>query len=274
MSLYRPRGSRIWWYDFVFNGERIRESSKSRSKTIARDAERARHRECEEKYNGLEKPEPPKTFSAAAAETVKAVRSKLTKKTMDIHERSIRNLIPFIGKKLVGKISKEDIEAVVADRRAHGDSNRYINMNIETLRLILRRYDCWEHLRKDYKKLKEPKNIGKELSFEEEGRLLDACRASISRELYPAVTLGLYAGLRHDEIRLLRWSQIDLEKACLTVGESKTETGEGRLVPLIGPALEAMREWAIAFPKRQPDHFVFQREKYARNAKRGSIQNL
>lgn len=274
MSVYRQRGSKIWWYEFIFNGQRIRESSKSRSKTVARAAERARRRQLEESYNGIEKPEPPKTFSAAAEETLKAIRSKLAKKTIDIHERGIKHLIPFIGAKLLPNINKQDIEAVVADRLAHGDSNRYTNMNVETLRLILLRYGCWEHLRKDYKKLKEPENVGKELSYEEEDRLLDACRRSVSRGLYPAATLGLYGGLRHDEVRLLRWSQIDLAKACLTVGKSKTVNGEGRLVPLIGPALDAMKEWAAVFPNRQPDHFVFPRERYAIKPKRKPIQNL
>jgi hypothetical protein len=42
MSLYR-RGN-VWWYKFWFNGQLIRESSKSESKTLAKDAERTRRR--------------------------------------------------------------------------------------------------------------------------------------------------------------------------------------------------------------------------------------
>jgi hypothetical protein len=47
------------------------------------------------------------------------------------------------------------------------------------------------------------------------------------------------------------------------VGERKTPNGKGRLVPLIGPALDAMKEWAAQFPNRQPERFVFPEEKYA-----------
>ena len=39
MSVFR-RGN-TWWYKFRFGGKVIRESSKSDSKTVARDAERA-----------------------------------------------------------------------------------------------------------------------------------------------------------------------------------------------------------------------------------------
>jgi len=44
--------------------------------------------------------------------------------------------------------------------------------------------------------------------------------------------LALHAGMRDAEIRELRWAQIDLRKGIVTVGESKTEAGEGRTIPL------------------------------------------
>ena len=44
MSLYR-RGD-VWWYKFRFAGQMIRESSKSPSRTVAKDAERIRQLLC------------------------------------------------------------------------------------------------------------------------------------------------------------------------------------------------------------------------------------
>ncbi len=46
MSLYR-RGE-VWWYKFRFAGQAIRESSKSKSRTMERAAELARRRQLEE----------------------------------------------------------------------------------------------------------------------------------------------------------------------------------------------------------------------------------
>jgi integrase len=182
---------------------------------------------------------------------------------MEMIERGVQHLLPFVGRKVLSDITLHDIQRVIAARRATGASNRYINMTIETLRAILRRNHQWERLRPDYKKLKEPKRVGMALSHEAEKRLLHECRASSSRVLYPVTNLGLYGGMRRDEIRSLHWRQIDLEKAFLTVGKSKTAYGENRVIPLIGPALEAMNDWAALFPNRLPDHYVFPAEKYA-----------
>jgi hypothetical protein len=61
VSLYE-RGD-VWWYKFWFNGQLIRESSKSNSKTVAKDAERARRRELEQAYNLIPKRERDPLFS-------------------------------------------------------------------------------------------------------------------------------------------------------------------------------------------------------------------
>jgi hypothetical protein len=52
MSLIR-RG-KIWWYEFWFAGQRIQESTRSASKTVARGAEQKRRRELEEGFNNFE----------------------------------------------------------------------------------------------------------------------------------------------------------------------------------------------------------------------------
>jgi integrase len=68
-------------------------------------------------------------------------------------------------------------------------------------------------------------------------------------------------GLRHDELRLLRWRQVDFKNQAIIVGQSKTEHGTGRPVPMNQRAVKAMEDWAAQFPKRKPAHFVFPSEK-------------
>ena len=63
MAVFRPKfkdpktGERkaasVWWYKFYFAGQFIRESSKTTSKTLAKQAEQKRHRDLEEGFNGL-----------------------------------------------------------------------------------------------------------------------------------------------------------------------------------------------------------------------------
>jgi hypothetical protein len=49
-----PRGN-VWWYKFYFAGQFIRESSKSTSKTVAKNAETQRRRELEQGFNNVPK---------------------------------------------------------------------------------------------------------------------------------------------------------------------------------------------------------------------------
>lgn len=69
MSVYR-RGD-VWWFKFRFGGQVIRESSKSESKTVAKDAERVRRRELEQGFNRIERPRTALLFSVAAPTPVR-----------------------------------------------------------------------------------------------------------------------------------------------------------------------------------------------------------
>ena len=63
MSVYRPqysdkktgkqRRTKIWYYKFIFAGRLIKESAKTTSKTVAKEAEKRRRRELEEGFNGV-----------------------------------------------------------------------------------------------------------------------------------------------------------------------------------------------------------------------------
>ena len=59
--LYR-RGN-MWWYKFQFAGRVFRESAKTTSKTLARQAERKRHQQLEEAVHGIRKRTAPVTFA-------------------------------------------------------------------------------------------------------------------------------------------------------------------------------------------------------------------
>jgi integrase len=83
------------------------------------------------------------------------------------------------------------------------------------------------------------------VTAEQEAALLLACGASRSRSLLPVVTLALCTGMRHDELRLLTWRQVDFANEAIKVGKSKTVHGAGRAVPLNRRALETLNSWAV-----------------------------
>jgi integrase len=86
--------------------------------------------------------------------------------------------------------------------------------------------------------------------------LLSAAAESDSA-CHTATVLALNTAMRKNEIRLLRWEQIDLEKRTVIVGLSKTEAGTGRLITLNPPAFGALVQWAGRFPAAKPRDYVF-----------------
>lgn len=50
--------------------------------------------------------------------------------------------------------------------------------------------------------------------------------------LIPFVTIGAFAGLRHEEIQRLTWNDIDLKAGYIHVGADKAKTSQRRLVPI------------------------------------------
>ncbi len=76
------------------------------------------------------------------------------------------------------------------------------------------------------------------LSDDERAALLEACRPHA--DLYLAVVLSLTTGARQAEIMGLRWPQIDFARQVISLSETKN--GDRRALPLVGQALDLLRE--------------------------------
>jgi integrase len=258
----KVRRSKFWSYEFSFAGSRIREKTGLTSKTAARDAERARRQKLAEGTSGLRRVRP-KLFRQAATEWLAMKRSSLAPSSYRIEEKSLDHLLPFFGNVLACDIEAADIARYQEKRREDKAAGATINLEIGTLRAILRRSGMWARLQPEVRMLPTAE-VGRALTDEEESRLLRACCESRSRVLLPAVVLALDSGLRSDcELTALRWRQVDLANRRLTVGgASKTAAGRGRIVPLTPRAFAMLSMWAERFPDREPEHFVFPSEKY------------
>jgi len=262
VSVFRRRGRNVWWVEFEYRGRRYRESAGTTSKTLAIDIARKRRREVEESANGVRRNRNAAIlFSLAADEYLALKKSTWADRTHSIESANIGHLKPHFGKFLLTDITDHDIARYQTYRHEQKAANKTINNEVATLRAILRRHRLWAQIAPDVRMLRAREDVGRALTIEEEEKLLRACASSRSRSLLPAVTIALNTGLRHDELRLLTWRQIDLVNEAITVGKSKTEHGSGRAVPLNARALKAMTAWAQEFPDRKPNHYVFPSEK-------------
>src|SRR5664279_4638760 len=196
MAIYRPtKDSRVWWYDFIFEGQRVRESAKTRSKTVAKDAEKARRRELEESYNGIKRRDRAKLFSVAAEEWLVIKSLTLAASSQRIERDNLKHLRPHFERRLVTDIQARDVSRYQTSRLAEGASPKTVNLEVGTLRAILRRNRVWGEIQQDVRMLPTTDDVGHALSADEEAALLDACRKSRSRCLYPAVMIALNTGM-------------------------------------------------------------------------------
>jgi integrase len=259
MSLYK-RGD-VWWYKFRFAGQMVRESSKSESKTVAKDAERSRRRELEESWNQIKRRKLPPLFSIAAEDWLKT-RTGIAPSTRRSYNLAISHLKTDFGKQLLCDLSGEDLAAYQTRRKREGVSNRTVNLELGVLRSILRRYRMWEAIAADVDFLKESASPGRALTHKEETALLDVASKSRCRSLYPVIMLAINTGMRASEIRGLTWAQVDFLSKSLMVGKSKTAAGTGRIIPLNPRAVAVLTHWRGLFPGAEAEHYVFPHEKY------------
>jgi len=253
-GLYFNHGS--WWYKFRLFGQEFRACTRSKSKTVARAAMDARKAAVIESANGIKRPQV-KLFSVAAQEWLDGKRPHLAPRSVQIEEANLKHILPLFGNKLTVDIQPADISRYQASRQDEGASPKTVNLEVGTIRAILRKNRLWANLQPDVKMLRVLDDVGQAITREQETRLLEECGKSRSRSLYPAVVLSLSTAMRYSETRLLKWKQIDFASRTVWVGKSKTQHGDGRPIPMNDRACQVMSMWAGNFPSRQPEHYVF-----------------
>lgn len=80
--------------------------------------------------------------------------------------------------------------------------------------------------------------------MEERQRFLEACRQSRNPHLFAFVVLLLGTGCRYNEVRCLKWTDIDLAQGKITL--TKTKNTDLHTVPICGLPLKVLREMALA----------------------------
>jgi integrase len=255
----------VWWYEFYFAGRRIRETTKSPSKTLAKTAEQNRKRELEQGFNNITdtRQERVRTIRDLADEYLVAYRLRHPQ-SATFASYAVGHISRVIGSRMFIDCNEAVVTSYQNERLAGGAAPKTINDEVGfLLRLMGDPGDLLRiRLRKrNLLKLKVGKPIGKAYSTDEKDRMLVEARKSRSPHIYPAIMLALNAGIRDAELKQLTWAQVDLKKGYLTVGKSKTEAGEGRTIPLNSALSETLAEYAewyeIVFSATRPEWYLF-----------------
>jgi integrase len=116
------------------------------------------------------------------------------------------------------------------------------------------------------RKLEENHDVGQALSPEDEHRLLSTAARDTSPNrnpaLYPFLCIALSTGMRAGELTSLRWSNLNLDDALLTVGrKTKTKANSGRQIPLNADLVAVLDEHARWYVQKigapRPEWFLF-----------------
>ncbi len=278
MSVYR-RGD-TWHYEFWFANVRIRESAKTSSKTVAKEAERRRRRELEEGYNGLAKEDRSwriLTLTQAADAYLADYKLRHGEHSVSYITYCVEHLKAHLGNLLLIEIGVDAVREYQNIRLREKASPKTINEDVMVLLRIMR--ELGDLIRVRMKRDKTLKLTyqefeGKALSAEEVKALYDAAeviepepgekkdlKATRSEMIKPAIALALNATLRDSEVKTLTWDRINFLKRILTVGKSKTNAGTGRTIPInseLRQILEAYRTWYESkIGPAAPESYVF-----------------
>ncbi len=96
----------------------------------------------------------------------------------------------------------------------------------------------------------EPRREINFLTYEEIEKVLTELRKTTSDLAYPFTKLLVYTGMRRDEARNLKWTDIDVESGFIHIRKSKN--GKSRSIPIEPGAMEAINE----MPRRSEFIFV------------------
>jgi integrase len=222
MAVFKRGG--VWWYKFYFAGQFIRESSKSTSKTVAKDAENQRRRELEQGYHNLRQKREIRIRLLRDIADEYLADYKLRFRGVTFAEYAVGHVVRHLGDKLLVDIGEDEVLGYQTARLKESASAKSINEEVRFLLTMMGEPGEVIRVRlRKKKKLKLPvrRKIGKAYEPEETEKMGQLSRNSRSPHIHLALTMALNAGMRNAEIKSLTWSQIHLDKGTFRLEEAK-----------------------------------------------------
>jgi integrase len=265
MAVYK-RGD-VWWYEFVFNGQRIRHSTKQGNKRVAEQIVAARKTQLAKREVGVEDRKPAPMLEDFIPRFDRAIEVQCAERprTVQFYKAKIKTLLASdLASTRIDAIDEAAVERYVqarsrtTSRRNQPLAPGSINRELATLRRLLRLAHEWKEIQR-VPRIRLLRGEGHRdfiLSPIQEVAYLASC----PHPLCDIAMLLLDTGLRLGEALSLEWPQIHLERAhqakfgYLTVLSGKAKSRKSRNVPLSERAVALFERW-----KRNEGSYVFHR---------------
>ena len=255
MSVYKPKGSPYWHYDFQVKGARFHGSTGTADKRAAKLVE-ARERTKAAEGRSASRTRVPTLNEAAERYYQEHARHLRTADDIDYQLANLlRDRPDGLGKDTpLTEVTNDLLVTYMARRRAHV-SNASVNREVQKLRAVMNRaVDLWDvEIRKqpNWKRLwlTEAAERKRTLSTAEEAALFQHLRA----DMHPLVRFCLMTGARLMSAVRLTWADIDAEAGEIVFRAMKSvRTGEYHSIP-VTPALASQ----LASQRGQHPIYVF-----------------
>jgi len=164
-------------------------------------------------------------------------------RSADQIERQFRvDILPVIGDREIDRVSRDDMHMVIdtiAKRTPVGANRVYATLSRFCNWSVSQRYLSVSPLVGMARPFKNEKSRDRVLSRDEIGCLWKIWDAQTYPFGYMAKLL-LVTGQRRNEVKLMRWQDVDLEKAIWTIPAAVAKNNEAHIVPLSQLALELL----------------------------------
>lgn len=258
MSVFKRKDSRLYQYDFIFEGGRYRGSTKFGNKVRAQQAEDILRGRLAERRAGIMERKPVPALKEYTPVFLAKVKPEVRPATYRGYDLAIRTLLPWFGAKRLNEIAAKEINEFKQSRLTDGCVGATVNRDLAVLRRVLslamkdeliqvtpfsaHRIEFLEENRRE-----------RVLSFAEEKSYL----AAATQPLRDVGTVILETGLRPGEVMNLRCEDVLLKLAVpfAHIVAGKTQNAI-RDVPLAGRALTVLKsrkaesEGLYLFPRR------------------------
>lgn len=203
--------------------------------------------EVETEMNGRRFKDPRRanqTLEEALTRYIETVTTKKANTTQERERRLAKVLKLHLGSDTLIPDISPSVVASFRDKRLSNVSSYAVRLELALLsHLFKKAIKEWElPLENPVDTIERPKVPKGRIIFlkeDEAKKILDSCRASRNKMLYPYVLVLLHSAMRPSEAAGLRWSQIDMSSRSLTLYVTKTEP---RTVPLTKAVISALKE--------------------------------
>jgi integrase len=245
--LCKVKGSPYQYTNFTApNGERVRVSTKTTNKTLARKYTNDLYEKYWRKVQLGE--QDPKTWQEAVVSW--SITKKEKKSWVDI-QRHLRILDPYFSG-LLQDVKPETFDKLISDLMALGRANGTINRSLEVAKAVF--IHCkkrgWVQQVPDIVMLDEPTAKIRFLTKIEAEKLI----SELPYHLAEMCRFSLCTGLRDSNVTGLQWDRVDLERKLMWIEGYELKNGEPFGVPLNNEAVEVLKrqlgkhpEWVFVY---------------------------